>query len=332
MKIVLPRPDDWHVHLRQGPAMAGYAAAHAAVFGRVLAMPNTDPPLTSPEAVSVYRREAEAAAPGLRVLPAFRLMPGMDAGEIRALADTGVFAGKYYPDGATTNSGGGLTHWRQAEPALAAMEERDLVLCVHGEDPEAPVLDREAAFLPIFREMRRRFPRLRMILEHVSTADGVRMVLDDEGPTAATVTVQHLAFTLDDLLGGMLNPHLFCKPVVKTLRDREIIQEAVFSGHHRFFFGSDSAPHLRNHKESDSCPPGAYTAPMILPALATIFEKAGCLDRLEEFICRIGRKFYRMPPNEGEVVLVPEPWTVPAESEGCVPLMAGQTLPWRVEN
>ena len=344
MKIVLPRPDDWHVHLRQGAAMGAYAAAHGTAFGRVLAMPNTIPPLTSPGAIAAYQKKAEAAGapegafntpggdPLFRVYPAFRLMPGMSAAEIHALADAGVIAGKYYPDGATTNSRGGLTHWRQAEAALAAMEERDIVLCVHGEKPEAPVLDRERAFLPVFGEMRGRFPRLRMILEHISCADSVRMVAEAQGPTAATVTVQHLAYTLDDLLGNHLKPHLYCKPVVKLAEDRESIRRVVFEGHSRFFFGSDSAPHARELKECDSCPAGAYTAPIILPALAALFEEAGCLNRLEDFLCRIGREFYRMPPNPGSVTLVRENWRVPDESEGCVPLMAGQTLPWRIDN
>ena len=353
MRIVLPRPDDWHVHLRQGAAMGAYAAAHGAAFGRVLAMPNTVPPLTSPGAIAAYRRKAEASGGGdsgaaapaaviseasgggggglFRVYPAFRLMPGMTPAEIHALADSGVIAGKYYPDGATTNSRGGLTRWKQAEAALEVMQERDVVLCVHAEDPEAPVLERERAFLPVFGEIRRRFPRLRMILEHISCADSVRMVSGDEGPTAATVTVQHLACTLDDLLGGHFNPHLYCKPVVKLAEDRESIRRMVFNGHPRFFFGSDSAPHARELKESDSCPAGAYTAPMILPALATIFEEAGCLNRLEDFLCRFGRKFYRMAPNPGCIALVREAWKVPGESEGCVPLMAGRTFPWRIE-
>ena len=258
MRIVLPRPDDWHVHLRQGAAMGAYAAAHGAAFGRVLAMPNTVPPLTSPGAIAAYRRKAEASGGGglFRVYPSFRLMPGMTPAEIHALADSGVIAGKYYPDGATTNSRGGLTRWKQAEAALEVMQERDVVLCVHAEDPEAPVLERERAFLPVFGEIRRRFPRLRMILEHISCADSVRMVSGDEGPTAATVTVQHLACTLDDLLGGHFNPHLYCKPVVKLAEDRESIRRMVFNGHPRFFFGSDSAPTPGNSRSPIHAPPG----------------------------------------------------------------------------
>lgn len=330
MTLTLPRPDDWHVHLRQGAAMADYARAHASSFGRVLAMPNTTPPLVGVEEIQDYRRRAEAAAPDLEVLTAFRLMPGTVEADIRALADAGVPAGKYYPDGATTNSQGGLSDWRQIEGALSAMEDAGMVLCLHGEEPSAPVLDREEAFLPAFREIRQAFPRLKMVLEHVSTAAGIRAIRESEGPTAATITVQHLFFTLDDLIGGMLNPHLFCKPVVKFDEDRRAIQDRVLSGDSRFFFGSDSAPHIRENKESDCCPAGAYTAPMALPALVSWFEEVDAMKRLEPFLCEFGRRFYDVPVNPGSVELEQEPWVVPSLSEGCVPLMAGQTLAWKV--
>lgn len=310
--------------------MADYARAHAAAFGRVLAMPNTTPPLVKVSDIQDYRRKAEAAAPGLNVLTAFRLMPGTSEAEVRTLAAAGVPAGKYYPDGATTNSQGGLTSWRQIEGALSAMEDSGMVLCLHGEEPSVPVLDREEAFLPVFREIRQAFPRLKMVLEHVSTAAGIRTVSESEGPTAATITVQHLLFTLDDLIGGMLNPHLFCKPVVKFDEDRRAIQKRVLSGDSRFFFGSDSAPHLREDKESNCCPAGAYAAPMALPALVSWFEEEDAMNRIEPFFCEFGRKFYEVPANPGTIVLEKEPWVVPSVSEGCVPLMAGETLAWKV--
>jgi dihydroorotase len=328
--ISLPRPDDWHVHLRQGDALASYARTHSAAFGRILAMPNTTPPLVSPEDVLQYGKSAEEAAPGLEVLTAFRLMPRCSEEDVRALAAAGVPAGKYYPDGATTNSAGGLSDWRQIDGALAAMEETGLVLCLHGEAPSAPVLDREEAFLPVFREIRQAFPRLKMILEHVSSSAGVRIISESDGLTAATVTVQHLLFTLDDLLGGLLNPHLFCKPVVKFDEDRRAIRDRVLAGDSRFFFGSDSAPHLRESKESDCCPAGAYTAPMALPALVTWFEEEDALDCVEPFFCEFGRKFYNVPGNAGRIELERKPWTVPSISQGCVPLMAGEILPWRL--
>jgi dihydroorotase len=328
--ISLPRPDDWHVHLRQGDVMASYTRTQSAAFGRILAMPNTTPPLVSPEDVLQYGKSAEEAAPGLEVLTAFRLMPRCSEDDVRALAAAGVPAGKYYPDGATTNSAGGLSDWRQIDGALAAMEETGLVLCLHGEAPSAPVLDREEAFLPVFREIRQAFPRLKMILEHVSSSAGVRTVSESDGPTAATVTVQHLLFTLDDLLGGLLNPHLFCKPVVKFDKDRRAIQDRVLAGDSRFFFGSDSAPHLRESKESDCCPAGVYTAPMALPALVAWFEEKDALNRVEPFFCDFGRKFYKVPGNAGRIELERKPWTVPAVSQGCVPLMAGEILPWRL--
>ena len=309
--------------------MSAYARAHRA-FGRVLAMPNTIPPLCSPEDIRAYRQAAENACPGLEVQVAFRLMPGMTAIEIKALADTGILAGKLYPDGATTNSENGISHWQQIRDALAAMEEYGIVLCIHGEDPDAPVLDRERAYLSVFREIRRSFPKLKMILEHVSSADGVRLVMEDNGPTAATVTPQHLMFTLDDLLGGLLKPHLFCKPILKLQADRMAIEEVVLSGHKRFFFGSDSAPHTQEKKHSDCCPAGVYSAPVLLPLLTTYFEKAGKLDAMKPFLCDFGRAFYGVGPNKGTVTLRKIPWTVPELSDACVPLMAGQVLDWQI--
>ena len=311
--------------------MTSYARAHASSFGRILAMPNTTPPLVTAREVLEYRRRAEDAAPGLEVLTAFRLMPGTTEADVRALAAAGVPAGKYYPDGATTNSAGGLTDWRQIEGALSAMEGTGIVLCVHGENPSAPVLDREEAFLPVFREIRRAFSGLKMVLEHVSSAAAVRTVAESDGPTAATVTVQHLLFTLDDLIGGLLNPHLFCKPVVKFEKDRRAIRDMVLAGDPRFFFGSDSAPHIREYKESDRCPAGTYTAPMALPALVTWLEEAGAMERIEPFFCEFGRRFYNVPANSGSIILERSPWTVPSVSEGCVPLMAGEKLPWKVQ-
>ena len=330
MKITLPRPDDWHVHLRQGDAVGGYARAHAAGFGRVLAMPNTLPPLRTPEDIAAYRGKAADAAPGLAVLCAFRLMPGMSGAEVAGLAAAGITAGKYYPDGATTNSAGGLSDWRQIQEALAAMEENGLVLCIHGEDPSAPVLEREERFLPVFLEIRSAFPGLKMILEHVSSAAGVEVIRNAPEPSAATVTVQHMLFTLDDLMGGLFNPHLFCKPVVKYDTDRSAIRERLLAGDERFFFGSDSAPHPKSAKESGSAPAGSYTAPMALQAVVSWFDEVDALHRLEPFLCRFGREFYGMEPNPGTVTLERMPWRVPEESEGCVPLMAGLELPWRL--
>lgn len=293
-------------------------------------MPNTQPPLTTPDALLQYRREIETAAPNLTVLTTFRLMPGMTAADVESLVAAGATAGKYYPDGATTNSEGGIVDWRQIEKSLGAMESAGIVLCVHGEEPDAPVLQREAAFLPRFIEIRRAFPRLPMVLEHVSSAEGVRAIRDCPDITAATVTLQHLFFTLDDLLGGSLDPHLFCKPVVKNDADRRSIAERILSGDSRFFFGSDSAPHPRRAKESAAGAAGSYTAPVALPALAEWFQREDAMERLEPFVCRFGRAFYGLPPNPGTITLERQEWTVPTETDGSVPLFAGRTLSWRI--
>ncbi len=310
--------------------MPAYSRAHGAAFGRILAMPNTIPPLTSPERIRKYRQTAESASPGLKVLTAFQLIPGMNRKDIAMLSEEDTPAGKYYPAGATTNSHNGVSSLDTVMEAIGAMEEHGLVLCLHGEDPMASVLDREKEFLPTFKKIRRAFPSLRMVLEHVSTAEAVQMIQGDPGPSAATVTIQHLMFTLDDLLGNLLNPHLFCKPVVKSHVHRQAIEKVVFEGNPKFFFGSDSAPHEKERKHSGTCPAGAYTAPIILPALADFFEKSGQLERLKPFLCDFGREFYDVPENRGEVTLEKREWVVPMESEGCVPLMAGETLQWRI--
>ena len=330
MKIVLTTPDDWHVHLRQGEALESYAQTHATGFGRVMAMPNTIPPLVTVEHLVEYRKHAESAASGLTVLPAFRLMPTTSAEDVAKLSQFGVPAGKYYPDGATTNSSGGLVHWRQIEEALAAMEEHDVVLSIHGENPSAPVLEREEAFLPVLAEIRQSFPKLRIILEHVSTAAGVHYVMEDQGPTAATITLHHLLFTLDDLLGGSLDAHLFCKPVVKTAADREALTQRILASDSRFFFGSDSAPHPVVKKQSGRAPAGSYSAPVLLPALAQWFEEHQALEKMQPFLCEFGAAFYGYEANTGRVILEKKNWEVPELVDGCVPLLAGTTLSWKV--
>ena len=310
--------------------MPAYARAHGVSFGRIMAMPNTIPPLVTVESLLEYRQLAEAAAPGLEVLTAFYLTPSTTPEDIQDLAAAGIPAGKYYPAGVTTNSSRGLSGWKQIEGALGEMEDQGMVLSIHGEDPSAAVLEREASFIPDFLEIRKAFPKLKIILEHVSSAQGVRAVQEAQEPTAATITLQHLLFTLEDLLGGSLNPHLFCKPIVKFEKDRRAIQERVLTGDKRFFFGSDSAPHPVGKKESGSIPGGSYSAPVILPVLVSWFEEQNAMDYLESFLCDFGRTFYGVPANSGRVVLERQPWRVPSIAENCVPLMAGEELPWRL--
>ena len=329
--LQIPRPDDFHVHLRQGEGLAAYARREALHFGRALVMPNTLPPLSGPESLGAYRAAILEATAGLSFEPllSFKLLPGMARQTVLACAAAGALVGKYYPAGATTNAQDGIREPGEIAEALAAMEEAGLILSIHGEDQEAPALEREAAFLPVVDGILSSYPRLRLILEHLSTREGLAFVQAGPERLAGTLTAHHLLLSLDDLLGEGLEAHLFCKPVLKPAVHRDALRAAVFSGLPRLFFGSDSAPHPRVKKESGRAPAGIYSAPTALPALAGLFDRAGALDRLEPFLCSRGADFYRLPRPRGRLTLVEEAWTVPAELDGSVPLLAGQTLAWK---
>ena len=327
--LVIRAPDDMHVHLREGAALAGYAADAARQFARILVMPNTHPPVWSPGDLAAYREGIAAAAPGLDLVMTFKVRAGMDAATVRALRDSGARAGKLYPQGATTNSGDGLASVDAAYPVFEAMEECGLALCIHGEEPSAPALEREEAFLPEVEGILRRFPRLKVVLEHVSSAAGIAFVREASGNLAATVTVHHLLYTTEDLLGGKLDVHLFCRPLLKGARDRAAIQEAVLAGDRRLFFGSDSAPHPLADKQSGAA--GVYSMPVSLPLLAAFFVDHDAAGRLEDFVSRFGAEFYGLPLNEGRVRILRRAWRVPDELHGVVPLAAGRELQWRVE-
>lgn len=332
--LTMRMPDDFHVHLREGDALPGYARATAAMFGRAMVMPNTLPPVTNSSDVERYRQEILNAVgdfPYFAPLMTFKLTdPKRQAAEISALQASGVIAGKFYPRGATTNSEDGISDFKELYPICEAMEEQGLVLSVHAEDPTAFILEREREFLPVIRQLARDFPRLKIVIEHVSSAEGVEAVLGLPESVAATITLHHLMLTLDDLLGDRMRPHLFCKPIVKRPADREALREAVRSGNSRFFFGSDSAPHPREAKEGALCSAGVYTAPVLLPALVQLFESLGCIERLEDFVSGFGADFYGLPRSSDTIALVHRGWTVPAEMDGVVPFLAGQTISWQL--
>lgn len=330
----LPMPDDFHVHFRQGGAMASYVQRHAASFGRAMAMPNTLPPLIDGPSIESYRSEILAALPrgsGFQALMTFKILPGMDKKAVQACAAAGVVAGKYYPSGATTHAGDGPRSFRQVEEVLEAMEALDLVLSIHGEAPQASTFDREKAFLPSLESLILRHPRLRIVLEHLSSAEAVSFVAGGPETLGATITAHHLLFTLDDMMGGNLDPHLFCKPVIKTEKDRRALLDVVFSGSRKFFFGSDSAPHERAVKEKAKAPGGVYSAPTALPALVSLFEKEGRLDVLPGFLSAFGADFYRLPRTSGRLRLVKKAWEVPQEMDGVVPMCANTRIPWSLE-
>ncbi len=329
-KIVLTRPDDFHVHLRQDADLPAYAREAGRVFGRVLVMPNLVPPILGGADVARYRAAIQTAAPDLVAVMAFKLLPRHTPAELAALKSAGAVAGKVYPEGVTTNSEDGITDLRQIWPLLPVLEKLGLVVCCHGEKPGVFSLDREERFLDEFAETVTKFPGVRFVLEHVSTAAAVRRIAELGDNAAATITLHHLEITLDDVIGGNLKPHLFCKPVAKRPEDRQALREAAFSGHPRFFFGSDSAPHHRGKKECAAGCAGVYSMPVALEGLVDVFDRAGHLERLDDFCSRFGADFYGLPRNRGTVELVREPWTVPTLTDGVVPYRAGENLPWRV--
>jgi dihydroorotase len=328
-RLEIALPDDFHAHLRRGPAAEAYARRHARSFGRALLMPNTVPPIASGIEVAAYRDEMNRATRGeLAPLMTFKLLPGMTAETARECAAAGAVAGKYYPRGATTNAGDGLADPSEAPAALAAMEAVGLVLSIHAEEPGAPILDREEAFIPVLERILARYPRLKVVVEHISSAALLEFVLSCPERVAGGITAHHLLFTLDDLIGEGMDPHLYCKPVLKTARDRDALREAVFKGEPRIFFGSDSAPHPRSAKEGARAASGVYSSPCAVEALAGLFEEASALPALEPFLSRRGADFYGLPPGSGTLILERRERTVPAEVDGAVPMLAGKTLRW----
>ena len=317
-----------HVHLRQGPALTDYARRISSDFARAVVMPNLVPPVSTPERVISYREEIAEAAPGFEPLMTFKLLPGMDLGAVTALKEAGALAGKYYPEGVTTNSEDGIRNTDELYPIIEAMEEAGLVLCMHGETPGDPVLERERAFLPQLEEMVHKFPRLRMVFEHVSTAEAVRLVERLPETIGATVTVHHLLFTLEDMMASGLDPHLYCKPVLKTEADRGEIERVVLEKNRKFFFGSDSAPHPKAAKTTAPAASGVYSAPVAMPLLIDFFDSRGGLDKLEDFTSRFGPEFYNLSLNTDKVAWTENTWVVPDETDTAVPLWAGKKLNW----
>lgn len=317
--------------------LAAMVPLTARYFARALVMPNTNPPILTWEDVAVYRGEILAASPpGFEPLMTIKIVPGTKPGQIRKAHQAGVTAAKLYPDGVTTGSAGGVRDFKALSPTFAAMEEAGMVLCLHGEDPGEDVfcLDRERVFLDntlpwILNE----FPGLKVVMEHLSTAAAAHIVrFNGSDNLAATVTVHHLVNTLNDVIGGMLVPHNFCKPIPKYPQDRERLIAAVTEpGQTKFFLGTDSAPHDRSAKECACGAAGTFTAPLALPLLAQIFEREGALDQLEAFTSVNGARFYGLPLNQGTITLEREPWTVPEQYNGVVPLMAGQQIDWKVK-
>jgi dihydroorotase len=339
--ITITRPDDWHAHLRDGDAMAAVVAATARRFARAIVMPNLRPPVVKVGDAKAYRARILKALPkGAKFEPLMTLYltDNTTAAEIGKAAASGfVKAVKYYPAGATTNSDSGVTDIRKCDAALEAMQAAGLPLLVHGEvtDVEVDVFDREVVFLDrTLGPLVKRFPTLKIVVEHITTHEAAAFVERAPENVAATITAHHLLMNRNAIFTGGIRPHHYCLPVLKREPHRRALMKVATSGSPKFFLGTDTAPHARNTKETSCGCAGMYTAHAALELYAEAFEGAGALDRLEGFASHYGADFYGLPRNAGKVTLEKVEWLVPEEypfgSETVVPLRAGQAIAWRL--
>jgi dihydroorotase len=339
--ITIRRPDDLHLHLRDGESMRSVLPFTAARFARALIMPNLRPPVTTTEQALAYRQRILDALPAgtmFEPLMTLYLTDRTDAAEVDRAKTSGCIVGfKLYPAGATTHSDAGVTDIRRVDAVLSRMAERDLVLEVHGEvtDPEVDVFDRETRFIEeMLAPLAARFPHLRIVFEHITTRAAVEFVRGCRPGIAATITPQHLLMNRNALFAGGIRPHHYCLPVLKSQADREALLKAVAGGDPRFFLGTDSAPHARGAKEAACGCAGIFSAHGAIELYAEAFESAGALERLEAFASEHGADFYHLPRNTGRLALVKAPWEVPRSypfgSEELVPLRAGEHIGWRL--
>ncbi|HYP79993.1 MAG TPA: dihydroorotase [Steroidobacteraceae bacterium] len=342
-ELSLRRPDDWHLHLRDGDALHAVLPHTAARFARAIVMPNLKPPVTTTALAGAYRARILAALPaGSRFTPLMTLYltDRTDPAEIVTAKTSGIVYGcKLYPAGATTHSDAGVTDIRRIDAVLEAMAAAGLPLQVHGEvtQPEVDVFDREARFIDdVLVPLRARLPQLRIVFEHVTTRAAVEFVRAQDQGVAATITPQHLALNRNALFTGGIRPHHYCLPVLKRERDRVTLLDAVCAGDARFFLGTDSAPHSRHAKEAACGCAGIYSAHAAVELYAGIFAEAGALPRLEAFASEFGPRFYGLPLNEERITLRREAWQVPEQypfgQETLVPWRAGEILQWRMVN
>ncbi len=335
------RPDDWHLHLRDGSMMADVLPHTAKQFARAIVMPNLKPPVTTTAMAEAYRSRILAALPaGMQFEPlmVLYLTDNMPPDEIKRAKESGIVHGvKLYPAGATTNSDAGVTNIKHCMATLEMMQQLGMPLLIHGEvtESEIDVFDREAVFIDrILQPLRRALPELRVVFEHITTRDAAHYVRDAEGPIAATITAHHLLYNRNAMFKGGVRPHYYCLPILKREEHRLALVEAATSGNPRFFLGTDSAPHPKGLKEHDCGCAGCFTALHAMELYAQAFEEAGALDKLEGFASFYGPDFYRLPRNTDRVTLQRTQWTIPSElsmaDTKIVPLDAGQNLQWKL--
>ncbi|MBD2842281.1 dihydroorotase [Erythrobacter rubeus] len=339
--LTIRRPDDWHLHFRDGEIMLGVVPYTARQFARAIVMPNLTPPVTTAALASDYRDRIRAAVPpGVRFEPLMTcyLTDTTDPDDLARGAADGIFtAAKLYPANATTNSASGVSDVAKIYPVLERMEAEGIVLCIHGEvtDHDIDVFDREAEFIERhMRAITRDFPNLKVVFEHITTADAVTFVEESGINVAATITPQHLHINRNAMLVGGIQPHNYCLPVAKRETHRLALRRAATSGSPKFFLGTDSAPHLRSAKESSCGCAGIFNAPFALESYLAVFEEENALDRFEGFASLYGPAFYGLPVNEEQITLeradIAVPETLPLTGEDIVPFHAGQTLGWRI--
>ena len=328
-EIFLQSPLDMHIHFREGAMLDLVAPLSAETFAGGVIMPNLVPPVADLERLEWYTGEVRRAVGDHIFTPYMALFfRNYSEADLAAVRES-IIGIKLYPEGVTTNSEGGVKSVSDAEQTMAMMQDMDIPLLVHGEVPESFVMDRESDFLPTYDELAQKFPRLKIIMEHITTAAAVKL-LDRYENVHATVTLQHLLITLDDVAGGLLNPHLFCKPIAKRPEDRDALLHAALTAHPKLMFGSDSAPHPLEKKECCGCAAGVFTSPVALAMLAELFDAHDALDKLQAFVSGNAQSIYGLTPPAKTVHLVKEPCTVPAKYGDVVPIRSGGEIGWRV--
>jgi len=330
--VRLDAPLDMHLHLRDGEMLENIAEGSAQTFSGAVIMPNLVPPVSSKEELISYKKRIVKAIGEEQFTPYMTLFfkPGYDQKFLESLREE-LTAIKLYPAGITTNSEGGVSGFdiEELRPALEAMSTLDIPLCIHGET-NGFVMDREAEFVSIYEKLAVAFPNLKIIMEHITTKESVD-ALERFDNLYATITVHHLLITLDDVAGGMLQPHLFCKPIAKRPEDREALQKVALAAHPKVMFGSDSAPHPKHAKEACGCAAGVFTAPIALQLLTELFEKNNALNKLQAFISGNAQRIYGVNPIAKQVILEKKPFKVPADYNGVVPLYAEETLAYSIK-
>jgi len=337
--IVINRPDDWHVHLRDGELLKHTVPATSSTFSRALIMPNLKPALTTIAAINAYRDRILAEIPAEHsFIPymTFYLNESVTTEELnQAASDPFILGAKLYPSGATTNSEEGAKSLKALYPQLEVLQATNKVLQIHGEVTHSDIFDREALFIEEYlRPLVKDFPKLRIILEHISTAAAVDFVTDAPATVAATITPHHLMYHRNHLLAGGIRPHYYCLPILKHERDQLALQKAACSGNPKFFAGTDSAPHAINTKETACGCAGIYSAPYAVALYAQLFDELGELDKLNYFLSRFGAEFYQLPMNQDQIELIKTPQLVPATlpfgTQSVVPMAAGETIQWSI--